>query len=112
MQELATLLVFFDALSQETRTGVLALYNVGSAAAVALGSLLGAGLFTALGAEPAAYAALFAVSSIARMATLPLLRGVGPPKGPPGAGELDQGTFVKLSSCPPRVRPAGSGQTT
>jgi hypothetical protein len=23
------------------------------------------------------------------MATLPLLRGVGPPQGPPGAGELD-----------------------
>ena len=51
--ELATLLVFFDALEQETRTSVLALYNVGSAAAVALGSLLGAGLFVALGADAA-----------------------------------------------------------
>jgi len=87
--ELATMLVFFDGLAQETRTSVLALYNVGSAAAVAVGSLLGAGLFTALGAGPSAYAALFAVSSIGRMATLPLLRGVEPPRGPPTAGELD-----------------------
>jgi predicted MFS family arabinose efflux permease len=87
--ELATLLVFFDDLEQESRTSVLALYNVASAAAVALGSLVGAGLFAALGAEASAYAALFAVSSIARMATLPLLRGVGPPKAPPPAGELD-----------------------
>jgi MFS family permease len=87
--ELATLLVFFDALEQETRTSVLALYNVGSAAAVALGSLLGAGLFVALGADASAYAALFAVSSIARMAALPLLRRVGPPRTPPSAGELD-----------------------
>jgi MFS family permease len=87
--ELATLLVFFDALEQETRTSVLALYNVASAAAVAFGSLLGAGLFVALGADAADYAALFAVSSIARTATLPLLRGVGPPRAGPGAGELD-----------------------
>ena len=85
--ELATLLVFFDGLEQETRTSVLALYNTGSAAAVALGSLLGAGLFTALGSDAAAYAALFAVSSITRAATLPLLRRVGPTRGPPG--ELD-----------------------
>jgi len=87
--ELATLLVFFDALEQETRTSVLALYNVGSAAAVALGSLLGAGLFVALGAGAPAYAALFAVSSITRMATLPLLRNVSPPKPGPPTGELD-----------------------
>jgi MFS family permease len=87
--ELATLLVFFDALEQRTRTSVLALYNVGSAAAVALGSLLGAGLFVALGSSAAAYSALFAVSSIARMATLPLLRNVGPPKAGPPTGELD-----------------------
>jgi predicted MFS family arabinose efflux permease len=87
--ELATLLVFFDALEQETRTSVLAFYNVGSSAAVALGSLLGAGLFEALGANAAAYAALFAVSSIARMATLPLLRNVGPPRAGPPTGELD-----------------------
>ena len=87
--ELATLLVFFDALEQETRTSVLALYNAGSAAAVALGSLLGAGLFVALGSGAGAYAALFAVSSIARMATLPLLRAVAPPKPGPPTGELD-----------------------
>jgi predicted MFS family arabinose efflux permease len=77
--ELATLLVFFDGLAQETRTSVLAAYNVGSSAAVALGSLLGAGIFTALGAGATAYVALFAVSSIARAATLPLLRRVGEP---------------------------------
>ena len=82
--ELATLLVFFDGLAQETRTSVLALYNLGSAAAVALGSLLGAGLFAALGSDASAYAALFAVSSIARVTTLPLLRSVGPPRGPAG----------------------------
>jgi len=87
--ELATLLVFFDALEQETRTSVLALYNVASAAAVALGSLLGAGLFVALGSDASAYAALFAVSSIARMATLPLLRAVGPGRPGPPTGELD-----------------------
>jgi MFS family permease len=87
--ELATLLVFFEGLEQEIRTSVLALYNVGSAAAVALGSLIGAALFAALGAGPEAYAALFAVSSITRMATLPLLRRVVPPTAAPHAEELD-----------------------
>jgi predicted MFS family arabinose efflux permease len=87
--ELATLLAFFDGLEQEVRTSVLALYNVGSAAAVALGSLLGAALFAALGAGAEAYAALFAVSSIARMATLPLLRRVVPPRAAAHAEELD-----------------------
>jgi MFS family permease len=87
--ELATLLVFFDALEQETRTSVLTLYNVGNAAAVALGSLLGAGLFVALGEGAAAYAALFSVSSITRAATLPLLRHVHPPKPGAPTGELD-----------------------
>jgi MFS family permease len=87
--ELATLLVFFDGLEQETRTSVLALYNVGNAAAVALGSLLGAALFVALGSGAAAYAALFAVSSITRAATLPLLRHVSPPKPGHPTGELD-----------------------
>ena len=102
--ELATLLVFFDALEQETRTSVLALYNVGSAAAVALGSLLGAGLFVALGADASAYAALFAVSSIARMATLPLLRRVGPPRTPPSAGELDTlAVRPSLGALPPPI---------
>jgi hypothetical protein len=56
---------------------------------VALGSLLGAGLFAALDAGPAAYAALFAVSSIARMATLPLLRRVVPPRADAHTEELD-----------------------
>ena len=87
--ELATLLVFFDGLEQEIRTSVLALYNVGSAAAVALGSLFGAALFTGLGADPDAYAALFALSSIARMATLPLLRRVAAPTTPTHPEELD-----------------------
>jgi hypothetical protein len=93
--ELATLLVFFDGLAQETRTSVLAVYNVASAAAVALGSLLGAAAFVALGSGAAAYAALFAVSSIGRAATLPLLRRVGPPKTP---------TTVELSTL--AVRPS------
>jgi hypothetical protein len=77
--ELATLLVFFDGLAQETRTSVLALYNVGSAAAVGAGSLLGVGIFTVLDAGLAAYFALFALSSIARLATLPLLRRIAVP---------------------------------
>jgi MFS family permease len=72
--ELATLLGFFEGLAQETRTSVLALYNLGSAAAVALGSLLGAALFATLGGGVFAYATLFAVSSLLRVAALPLLR--------------------------------------
>ena len=106
--ELATLLVFFDGLAQETRTSVLALYNVGSAAAVALGSLLGAGLFMALGAGPSAYAALFAVSSIARMAILPLLRGVGPRPGPPsgrGARHAGRAPVPRRAPAPDPVEP-------
>jgi MFS family permease len=87
--ELATLLVFFDGLAQERRTSVLAVYNLASSAAVALGSLLGAAVFVALGSGAAAYAALFAVSSIARAMTLPLLRRVGPHPAPSPAGELD-----------------------
>jgi len=78
--ELATLLGFFEGLAQEKRTSVLALYNVGSAAAVALGSLLGAALFAAMGRGAGAYALVFAVSSLLRVATLPLLRRVASPE--------------------------------
>lgn len=101
--ELATLLGFFEGLAQETRTSVLALYNLASAAAIALGSLLGAALFASLDGGATAYAALFAVSSVLRAATLPLLRRVATVR--PAKAHLELSTLAVRPSHGALQRP-------
>lgn len=74
--ELATLLLLFSTIPQNERTSIMALYALGNALAVVAGSAVGAAFIRHLGEVPAAYQYIFAISTIARLATLPLLRGV------------------------------------
>jgi len=60
--ELATLLAFFQGAREEERSGVLALYNLASTVALALGALAGSWLL----AHGGGYVTLFLVSAVAR----------------------------------------------
>jgi MFS family permease len=71
--ELAMLLMFFEAIPQRDRAGVLTLYNFGNAAALVIGSLVGATILQTLGESHQSYLVLFGLSSLARLCTVPLL---------------------------------------
>lgn len=72
--ELAVALLFFDIVEDRDRTGVITVYNLGLAIATVAGAGCGGLLLRALGEDRRAYAAVFAVSCLLRLATLPLLR--------------------------------------
>jgi MFS family permease len=74
--ELAVALLFFDAVSHRDRTGVVTLYNVGLAVATVSGAAAGGLLLKLAGEDSRAYIAVFAASSLLRVATVPLLRHV------------------------------------
>jgi MFS family permease len=71
--ELAMLLMFFEAIPRQDRAGVLTFYNFGNAAALVLGSIIGATILQSLGENHQAYLYLFAISSGVRLLTVPLL---------------------------------------
>lgn len=71
--ELGTFLAFFEQVPEAERTSVYALFNVGLSASMALGSLAGGALLAALGSDHGAYLWLFALSTLLRLAALPLL---------------------------------------
>jgi predicted MFS family arabinose efflux permease len=75
--EYASLLSFFEGIAERDRASVLSYFNLANAAAVAAGSLLGGALLRGLGAGESAYPWLFAASSLARLAILPLLGRAG-----------------------------------
>lgn len=72
--ELAMLLMFFEAIPRQDRTCVITYYNFGNAAAQVIGGLIGAAILQVGNETHAAYMAVFAGSSLARLATIPLLR--------------------------------------
>ena len=74
--ELAVVLLFFEAVSHQERTGVVTVYNLGLAVATLAGAGAGGLLLHALGEDRTAYFILFAVSSLLRLAMIPLLRRV------------------------------------
>ena len=74
--ELALALLFFDAVPHRERTAVVTAYNLGIAVATVAGAAAGGLLLEALGEDRTAYYALFVISSLLRVATIPLLRGV------------------------------------
>lgn len=74
--ELATFLLFFDAVRPEERTRLLTRYNLANATALVLGSSIGALLLRRHGIDFGGYALLFWISACARFATLPLLAWV------------------------------------
>jgi MFS family permease len=74
--ELATLMLFFEHIDPIERTSILTCFNLLNAGALAIGSLIGAGLFYGLGEGTHSYFVILLLSSGARMLALPLLRGV------------------------------------
>lgn len=74
--ELAVAILFFDAVSAKERTGVVTAYNLGLAVATVAGAGAGGLLLRTLGEDRMAYFAVFAASSLLRLATIPLLRRV------------------------------------
>ena len=77
--ELAVALLFFDAVPHRDRTGVVTVYNLGLAIATVAGAATGGLLLRTLGEDSRAYVTVFAVSSLLRVATVPLLRRVRMP---------------------------------
>lgn len=76
--ELASFLLFFEAIDSRERIGMLTLYNLGYAAATVAGSLIGGGILALVGESHAAYLAVFGASCLARLLTVPLLPAVRP----------------------------------
>ncbi len=74
--ELALALLFFDAVPHRERTAVITAYNLGIAVATVAGAAAGGLLLDALGESRTAYYAVFVISSLLRVATIPLLRRV------------------------------------
>jgi MFS family permease len=74
--ELAVTLLFFEALDDRERTGVVTVYNLGIAVATVAGAACGGYLLRSLGETREAYAAVFVASSLIRLAVLPLLARV------------------------------------
>ena len=73
--ELGMFLMFLEAIPQRQRVGVLTWYNLGNAAAMGLGSLIGAVILQSLGATNQAFVTVFLISSLARAAALLLVPG-------------------------------------
>ena len=74
--ELSVSLLFFEAVADHERTGVVTVYNLGLAVATVAGAACGGMLLRGLGEDRTAYIAVFAVSSLLRLASFPLLRRV------------------------------------
>ena len=83
--ELGFFLMFFEAIPEDERTGVLTFYNLANSTTWVLGSALGGLFLYLLGTGPAAYLTLFGVSSIGRGVALLLLRRVQPTSEVPSA---------------------------
>ena len=74
--ELAILLAFFEHIDASERTGVLTIFNLANALAIAAGAALGGLLFAAGDGGRAGYLVLFALSALGRAGALLLLRGI------------------------------------
>ncbi len=87
--ELATFLLFFDAIRPEERTRVLTWFNLASATAMVVGAAAGGWFLSSQGADLPGYATLFWISAGARALTLPLLAWM---------------PDIKISAPPPAMR--------
>ena len=73
--ELAMALLFIESIREDERTSVLTTFNFAWSAATVGGSLIGAGLLTLGGKTAVAYLTIFAISGVARILALTILRG-------------------------------------
>ncbi len=76
--ELAFFLLFFESIEEDERTSMLTLYNLLNTTAWVCGALAGGLLLTTLGTSFHAYLLLFGLSSLGRLAALPLLARIAP----------------------------------
>jgi len=74
--ELAFFLLFFESIAEEERTSVLTIYNLLNTTAWVAGSLIGGALLFSLDASLLGYFLVFGLSTVGRMAALPLLARV------------------------------------
>jgi MFS family permease len=86
--ELCSLLLFFETLHVRERTSVLTLYNMANAAALTVGSLLGAAVMTGFGPSTSTYHGLFIASGVMRLLPVLLLRRVAEARPLPGTPVL------------------------
>ncbi len=118
--ELATFLLFFDAIRPEQRTRVLTFFNLANAFALVLGASLGAVVLQRQGIDFASYALLFWISAGARALTLPLLawmpdaRTTATPVAEilaarPSAGSIDQPLLAERPDSPIERPPSIEG---
>jgi MFS family permease len=111
--ELAMLLMFFEAIPSEERTSLLTVYNLGNSAAMAVGTLLGAGVLMLLGSHREGFVVVFWLSSALRLLPLLLLRRIRD-TGPepvmattgtvairPSSGSIESPIMATLDSVPP-----------
>jgi MFS family permease len=110
--ELATMLLFFDAIRPEQRTRVLTWYNLANCFAIVVGASFGAALLQHQGVGFAGYAVLFWTSACARALTLPLLAWMPDARAPqptplpeilaarPSAGSIDQPLLAERPDSP------------
>jgi len=109
--ELAMLLMFFEAIPKPDRAGMLTFYNFGNSAAQVAGGLIGATILQLGNESHAAYMAVFGISSLMRLCTVPLLRKVPEQQGDVNVPALrvvavrpDEGPAQRpiLASLPPK----------
>jgi MFS family permease len=71
--ELGFFLMFFEAMPVQDRTRLLSYYNFGNSAALVVGATIGATILSVFGCSPTTYYWLFGLSSLGRLACLPIL---------------------------------------
>lgn len=115
--ELATFLLYFEAIRPEERTRVLTWFNLASASAMVTGATLGGYLLSRLGPDFAGYATLFWISLGARALTLPMLaklpdvKSSAPPPAirilaaRPSAGSIDRPVLADRPDHPVERKP-------
>jgi MFS family permease len=81
--ELGTLLMCFEAVDRRHRIGMLTLYNFGYAAATVGGAVCGGAVLAFFGQARIGYFAIFVLSTVARLLTIPLLVRIGAAKDEP-----------------------------
>ena len=92
-----SVLLFFDAVLHHERTGVVTAYNLGLAVATLAGAATGGLLLRSLGENRTAYFTVFAVSSLLRLATIPLLRRVRVVKEQEDQPDGNRDSWARLS---------------
>ncbi|HVP09630.1 MAG TPA: MFS transporter [Phycisphaerae bacterium] len=85
--ELASPLMYFELIQERERTSVLTMFNLMNAAAMVAGASLGGIVLHSLGTDRPTYLVLFALSSLTRLAAMPLLARI---RSRPGETRVQQ----------------------